>query len=210
MDTVTRPLWRFFDARSMGAALGHARGGGIAVFRGTRWSLLGAGSGQRGVLLPFVDWAVRAVEAPRCRVLRKGPAKGFVRAPVLRASRHRVAEWVARDDACPGAMAPFRFDCVRCAACCFGAEVVLEAADLTRFRAAGRPDLVRRTRGVPGADWRVLPIVPETRACIHLGDDHRCGIYVARPTMCRDFLAGSEHCLTSREEKYGTAFPYGR
>lgn len=205
-----RPLWRFFDARSLPAAMSHARAGGVAVIRGRRWSMLGAGSGQRGVLLPFVDWAVRAIEAKKAQVVRAGPAKGFVRAPILRDFRERVTEWVVRDDDAPGSTAPFRFDCVKCAACCFGAEVVLEPGDLARFRAAGRPELVKHTRAVPGADWRILPIVPETSACVHLGADHRCGIYVARPAMCRDFLAGSEHCLTSREEKYGTSFPRGR
>ena len=39
--------------------------------------------------------------------------------------------------------------------------------------------------------------------CKHLGDDNRCGIYPIRPDACSTFPAGSECCLSSREEEMG-------
>ena len=128
---------------------------------------------------------------------------GCVWARVSPDERPAVLAWVERDRALPGATASFSFDCLRCGACCFGAEVVVEPEDLQRFHAHGRGELSRRTREVPEASWRLLPIVRETDACVYLQADLRCDIYAMRPGMCREFLAGSEHCLASREEKYG-------
>jgi Fe-S-cluster containining protein len=205
-DLVRRPLWRGFAERSLAAAARHARAGGIAVVRARRWYLLGD-AGPAGEPVPlFVDWAIRAVEADGSWAEQTdGPATGLVKAPVSAGWRSRVEEWIERDAAHAGATVEERYDCMKCAACCHANKVVLDAEDVARFRAGGREDLMKTTVVTKGV--RTLPLVKnDTKPCVHL-KDLLCSIYPVRPNMCRDFPAGTEHCITSREELFGTAFP---
>jgi len=194
MQIVRRPLWRAFAATAR--AVRHARRGGIAVLFGRRSRILGA------LEMPlYVDWAIRAIEAPRFRRL---PALRVVEAPVGADWVERVREWVDRDSGLPGATHALRLDCTRCAACCLDNSVALDAEDRARFRASGRPALVAQ------AARRILPLLPTPeRPCVHL-DGFLCGIYPYRPNMCREFPPGTEQCLYSREEVFGTPFPPGR
>lgn len=206
-DLVARPLWRSFPPDDVTAAARHARAGGIAVVKDRRWHLLGD-AGAPGEELPlFVDWAIRAVEAPRWRELTEGPARGCVKAMIDTGWRARVDEWIDRDRAFRGTTSKASFDCMKCAACCFDNEVILDPEDLVRFKRDGRDDLARRTRRSKGK--RLLPLTADTRACIHL-EKKKCSIYPHRPNMCRDFPAGTEQCMTSREDLYGSPFPAGR
>ena len=178
------------------------------------WYLLGD-AGPAGEELPlFVDWAIRAIEAPRWAELVEGPARGMVKATIAAEWRERVGEWIERDREYPGSTARASFDCVRCAACCYDNHVVLDKEDLGRWRSGARSELLKRTTRRKGV--RVLPLVRATGACVHLGAvkknavNMECSIYIDRPNMCRDFPAGTEQCLTSREERYGSPFPKGR
>jgi uncharacterized protein len=205
---VDRPLWRSFSPEELRPAVRHARGGGISVVRDRRWYLLGD-AGPAGEDLPlYVDWAIRAVEAPRWWELEEGPARGLVKAMIATGWRARVGDWIERDSAFRGTTAKTPFDCVKCAACCHDNAVVLDEEDLARFRASGDPSLMRRVRRVDGK--RLLPLLKSTQACVHLRGDRKCGIYPHRPFMCRDFPFGTEQCMTSREEMFGTPFPKGR
>jgi Fe-S-cluster containining protein len=207
MQRIARPLWRSFPRVGVDAAVRHALDGGIAVVEDRRWHLLGD-AGARGEALPvLVDWAIRAVEAERWWEVTEGPARGCVKALVPTAWRPRVREWLERDRAWEGATAPATFDCTRCAACCYDNAVELDDRDLARLRRTGDPSLLR-LRKVRGKT--MLPLVGRDRRCAHLQASLACGIYAQRPFMCREFPAGSEQCLTSREEIYDSPFPAGR
>jgi Fe-S-cluster containining protein len=192
----------------MNAAIRHARAGGIAVVKDTRWKLLGD-AGPPGEDLPlYVDWAIRAVEASRWAEIVEGPAKGLVEAAITKDWRERVDEWIDRDKAFEGAVSRTTFDCMKCGACCFDNKVVLDEEDVARFRAGGRADLLRRTSRKAGL--RLLPLAPtKEKPCVHL-EELMCTIYEVRPNMCRDFPVGTEQCMTSREDLYGSPFPEGR
>jgi len=132
----------------------------------------------------------------------------MVEAVIPHAWRERVEEWIVRDLPFDGATALTHFDCMKCGACCFDNKVELEAADLARFKAAGRDDLLRRVSRQQG---KVLLPLERTKdkPCVHL-KKLECTIYDVRPGLCRDFAVGTENCLSSREELYGTPFPPGR
>ncbi|MBK7402648.1 MAG: YkgJ family cysteine cluster protein [Myxococcales bacterium] len=200
-ETVVRPLWRSFEPSQLRAAVRHAKAGGISVVKERQWQMLGD-AGPPGEPLPLmVDWAIRAIETARWAEITDGVAKGLVQAAVTRDWRERVTEWIARDAAFEGPTAPFVLDCETCGACCVDNAVVLDAEDLKRFRDGGRADLLKRTSRKNGV--RLLPLAREKpRPCIHL-KELRCSIYPVRPNMCRDFPAGTEQCLTSREDLYG-------
>ncbi|GAC1585490.1 MAG: hypothetical protein NVS3B20_27570 [Polyangiales bacterium] len=207
-DTVLRPLWRAFLPTDLASAARHARSGGIAVVKARPWHLLGD-AGPRDQELPplFVDWAIRAVEAARWAEVTEGPTRGLVKATIASEWRERVGEWIARDEAFAGATSVAHFNCMKCAACCYDNRVVLDEEDMMRFRSANRKDLIRsivRRKGVP-----LLPLHKTTKACIRLGKDLACTIYPVRPNMCREFPAGTEQCMTSREDLYGSPFPSG-
>ncbi len=210
MEVVVRPLWRAFRPEQLKAAARHARDGGISVLKEERWRLLGDAGPRNEDLPKMVDWAIRAIEASRWAEITEGPLKGLVEAAITRGWRARVDEWIARDLAFDPTRSTSQqsYDCVKCAACCHDNKVVLEAADIQRFKDGGRADLLRRTSSKDGK--RLLPLLrSKKKPCIHL-DDSMCSIYEVRPTMCRDFPVGTEQCITSREDMYGEPFPTGR
>lgn len=200
-DTFERPLWRIFPESALRRAARHAREGGFAVVEKRAWTLLArGGKTDRDELPPLVEWAVAAVEADHWMYESSGELEGLVRIPVAAGWREAVREWAARDRKLGGATQTTSLDCTLCSSCCHANVVRMRKKDLARFVDAGRHDLVARTERRNGL--LVLPLAGEARACIHL-DAGRCGIYELRPSMCSEFLAGSEHCLTSREERYG-------
>ena len=204
---VARPLWRGFVLSDPNIeAVAHAHQGGISVIRGKpHWRLRGYAPGPAGTPLPeFVDWAIRAVEAVRFKRVESD----LVDAVIPRAWHERVEEWIVRDLPFDGSTALIHFDCMKCGACCFDNRVELEAQDLARFRAAGRDDLLRRVSRQQGK--LLLPLArTKDKPCVHL-KKLACTIYEVRPGLCRDFPVGTENCLSSREELYGTPFPPGR
>jgi Fe-S-cluster containining protein len=103
------------------------------------------------------------------------------------------------------------FDCLSCGACCRNRRpdtILVPEADLVRWRAAGRNDLVAQT--VTGhfsqQAFATRPhLAPDGStqgfACVHLGtreNPHACAIYEQRGTTCREFEAGSPQCLAAR------------
>lgn len=215
MSLVARPIWRLFDATQLARAARHARSGGLAVVRMRTWMLLGpGGDGRARTSLvsaaareppEMVDWAIHAVHASWWLRETNGPLAGLVRAPVTKRYRSFVETWAERDARYRGAIHRVRLDCTACAACCRDNQVVLRDADLERWRKARRHDLIERTQ-VWRFGRRRLPLVEGTKACIHLAGK-RCGIYALRPEMCSEFVPGSEHCLSAREQQLGFALP---
>lgn len=208
---VARPLWRgFAPGDPLADAVTHVTRGGIAVIYGKQhWRLWGRAPGPAGTPLPeMVDWAIRAVEAVRFKRLAPELVEATVEAVIPPSWHDRVEEWIVRDLPFDGATALTHFDCMKCGACCFDNRVELEAPDLARFKAAGRDDLLRRVSRQKGK--LLLPLAPtKDKPCVHL-KQLKCTIYDVRPHLCRDFPVGTENCLSSREELYGTPFPQGR
>lgn len=113
-----------------------------------------------------------------------------------------VRSRVVRDSIHPGPTRDLELDCLACAACCKDNRVELGDDDIERFGEAGRGELAR----APYArrrDGRLILVLRRDRSCRHLGSDNKCGIYPIRPDACSTFPAGSECCLSSREEEMG-------
>ncbi|HEU4410635.1 MAG TPA: YkgJ family cysteine cluster protein [Polyangiaceae bacterium] len=94
-------------------------------------------------------------------------------------------------------------DCTRCGACCTSGPgaMLIEDADLVRWRRQGRHDLAERTaEGHFGL--RAFP-TDEEGACIYLSRPEGrslCSIYEDRGSVCREFQAGSWQCLEFRRD----------
>lgn len=101
-------------------------------------------------------------------------------------------------------MAEKSYDCCKCGACCIvGLDVLLTLGESSYFET--RADLVQLTvlyqgrfhpaprfmRQVEGG--RCAALEGELRNC-------RCTIYGERPSLCREFEAGSEDCLAARQK----------
>ncbi len=166
------------------------------------WFLLGLAGPSEDELPVMTDWAIHAIKAPWFIYEENGVTQGLVRAPILKRWRQWAREWAERDANYEGSTHELAMDCMACAACCFDNRVLLEPADLERWRQANRPDLLKKTR--PFHKRCRLPLLDHTRACVHL-EKFSCTIYELRPNMCREFVPGSEHCLAAREQKYGKA-----
>jgi hypothetical protein len=96
-------------------------------------------------------------------------------------------------------------DCQRCGACCIGLDVLLTDAEVDRFES--QPRLLALTRlhlrsGAPplrfmkrdAASDRCVALQGALGAC-------SCGIYEARPGLCRAFAAGSADCQSARRQR---------
>ena len=93
-------------------------------------------------------------------------------------------------------------DCLTCGACCRDAydSVTVAPRDLVRHR---HPALVMERGSYRElARAQVSDEAGEESRCAALagpsGGDWRCTIYEDRPRTCREFTAGSRHCLTAR------------
>jgi Fe-S-cluster containining protein len=209
VERVERPLWRRFAVGEEAAAKRHAKAGGISVIAGRHWHLYGE-LGPRDEPEPplFVHWAIMAIEAARWGEVTEGPMRGLARAWIAPHWRERVQEWIDRDLAFDGATQTTPFDCMKCGACCMDNRVVLDEEDQARLRSSNDKKIYGRVRRYAGLV--LLPLVRSGhKPCVHL-HDLKCGIYPFRPNMCRDFPAGTEQCMTSREDVYQTPFPEGR
>lgn len=131
--------------------------------------------------------------------------KGLIAAKIPKDCHDIVKRRIERDSAYPDVKHRMKYDCLACGACCKDNEVILEDADFPRFEEAGllhltKPPFARKSR----KDGRVrLLLLKENKHCQHLASDNRCGIYLARPNNCRDFPAGSECCVFTREDDLG-------
>jgi len=110
------------------------------------------------------------------------------------------------------------YDCQTCGACCLShwdteTYVYVSDRDIRRLRMAYTEPTVRRLVG--GLDdpleqgIRTKENEQGQITCISLrgsvGRQCSCGIYEARPKVCRDFNPGSEACKYAREEARITA-----
>jgi hypothetical protein len=200
---IERPVWRSFRKRYLAGAAAHVRRGGHAVITdgGPVDVLLTVDAS--GKITELGQWALLAVEQQHWRRVRQGPAEGLATARIKPPYEGSVLDWCDRDVVHKGATRTMHLDCLECAACCHEANVLLDEADLQRFRDAGRKDLTSRAYIRRARDGKItLRFAPDGR-CQHLGTDKRCGIYPIRPDNCRVFVVGSEACLSAREDTLG-------
>ncbi len=201
---VDRPLWRRFRPRWLARAADYVRAGGHAAIVEDRDSVqVLLGVDERGKLYELGLWALLSIEQRRSRRVKTGPAKGLALARIKPQFVRAVLDWCARDAMHEGPTRGVELDCMTCAACCHDADVLLDDRDLERFRAGGRKDLTTRAYVRRSRDGRVTLRFAKDGRCQLLAADKLCSIYEIRPENCRAFVAGSEACLSAREETLG-------
>jgi Fe-S-cluster containining protein len=200
---VVRPLVRSFTLRFAKEAARHVRAGGHAIV----WA-----SDKRATLV-FADpdpgdetdlgvWSLLDLRKQRWVVENRGPLRGLATAGVPSDCFELVRERVARDSVHRGSTRTMQLDCETCAACCRKNYVELTRPDITRFKTAGRDDLLGAPYTRKKGGKLVLRLL-RSGDCRHLRADLRCNIYELRPEACRTFPPGSEGCLFSREDGLG-------
>lgn len=197
---IQRPVWRRFRPRFLPQAAAHVRRGGHAaiVHETGRVDVL-LTVGEDGKITELGLWSLLAIEQRRWVRVKTGAATGLATAKVSAKFAGSVIDWCDRDSIHAGSTRKIELDCLKCAACCHEANVVMDEADLDRFREGGRPDLVHRDYIKRSRDGRItLRFAPSGR-CQHLRGK-KCSIYTIRPDNCRVFVVGSEACLAARED----------
>jgi Fe-S-cluster containining protein len=197
---IDRPVWRRYRPRFLPHAAAHVRRGGHAaiVHESGRVDVL-LTVGEAGKITELGLWSLLAIEQRRWVRVKKGAAQGLATARVSDKFAGSVIDWCDRDSIHAGSTRRIELDCLDCAACCHQANVVMDEADLDRFREGGRPDLARKDYVKRSRDGRItLRFAPSGR-CQHL-QGKACGIYPIRPDNCRVFVVGSEACLAARED----------
>jgi hypothetical protein len=202
-QAVVRPVWRSFAPRFAERAAEYVRAGGhAAIVHADRIQLL-LGLDAGGELPLLGRWTLLTLGQSRWRRVRTGPAEGLASARVPAELEGAVLAFCDRDATLPGPVRRLRLDCLTCAACCRDADLVVESADLARWRAAGRRDLAASANLRRGSDGRVRLRMLRSGACRHLAPDRKCRIYALRPSNCAAFPAGSEACLSARRDTLG-------
>jgi Fe-S-cluster containining protein len=186
-----QPIWRRFRAGDAEAAHRHASKGGIAVWSCDDHPGLLLPRTRGGELAELAHWALLALGVERWVDARPGIAA----ARLGPEAEDTVAGFCARDQDREGHVERVELDCLACGACCRQSRVVVQPADRTAFRRAGRSELEASLKTDKGES--VLRRAP-SGACIHFGAGNRCMIYELRPHNCRAFPVASEPCLFAR------------
>lgn len=100
------------------------------------------------------------------------------------------------------------YECDGCGACCRTWRVFVTQSDAvraSRITVEGREIAEHLWNAEPVAPgepeplrWQLFPL-PFHEGCVFLGEDQRCGVYASRPTVCREFAAGSPRCQEARQ-----------
>jgi Fe-S-cluster containining protein len=147
-------------------------------------------------------WSLLDMGRHEYRIAKRGPFSGMAWARVPHDCYFIIRDRVVRDSIYEEATRALSLDCLACAACCKDNQVELDDVDVERFERAGRPELARPPYARRD-DGRIVLVLRRDERCQHLEDDNRCAIYALRPDACSTFPAGSECCLSSREEELG-------
>lgn len=197
---IDRPVWRRFKPMFLARAAAHVKKGGHAaiVHKNGRVDML-LTVGEGGKITELGLWSLLAIEQRRWVRVKKGAAKDLATARVTDKFAGSVIDWCDRDSIHAGSVRQIELNCIECGACCHEANVVMDEADLARFRDGGRPDLARKDYVKRSRDGRITLRFAPSGKCQHL-QGKMCGIYPLRPDNCRVFVVGSEACLAAREE----------
>jgi Fe-S-cluster containining protein len=147
-------------------------------------------------------WSVLDLGRYDYDVVDRGPFAGLALIRIPHDCYGIVRDRTARDSIHEGPTRTLELDCLACGACCRDNRVELEDQDIERFERAGRLDLTRPPYAKRD-DGKIILVLRKDKRCKHLADDNKCGIYPIRPDACSTFPAGSECCLSSREEELG-------
>jgi uncharacterized protein len=203
---IVRPVVRSFKTRFAKEAAAHVRAGGHAlVWDGETRVRLAFRVPPRSAKKREKDlgyWSLLDLGVDSWKVETTGALRGLAVSPIAKDSVEIVQRRALRDSVHARSTRTIALDCETCAACCRDNKVILEPVDFERFEAAGRADLGRPPYTRKDGDRVILRLL-RSRDCKHLQADKRCGIYALRPDSCRDFPAGSESCLYSREVELG-------
>jgi Fe-S-cluster containining protein len=198
---VERPIWRRFRPQFLARAAAHVRAGGCAAIVGERGDVrVLLPVDEKGKITELGQWALLSVEQQRWRRVHDGEAKGLASARIQPNYAGSVLDFCDRDSVHSGSTRTIELDCLKCAACCHDANVLLDEADFERWRNAERADLLGRVYLRRARDGKVTLRFAESGRCQHLKNDKKCRIYEIRPDNCRAFVVGSEACLAAREE----------
>jgi hypothetical protein len=200
---VDRPVVRSYSARFVDEAAAWVRAGGHAVVwiapRKARFVFTRPRKGDENDL---GWWSALDLGRSDLSVARRGPFAGMAFIRIPHDCYTIVRERVVRDSIHPGPTRRMHLDCLACGACCRDNRVELEEEDVARFERAGRGELARPPYARRD-DGTIVLVLRKDKNCKHLGGDNRCAIYSIRPDACSTFPAGSECCLSSREEELG-------
>jgi Fe-S-cluster containining protein len=200
---IVRPVVRSFTRPHMKRAAAWVRSGGHAVvWIAPRKARLVFARPREGDEHDLGWWSLLDLGRSDYDMPTTGPFAGLALAPVPHDCYAIVRDRTARDSIHEGPTRAIELDCLACGACCKDNRVELEEQDVERFRKAGRAELAR----APYArreDGKIILVLRRDKRCRHLEDDNKCAVYPIRPDACSTFPAGSECCLSSREEELG-------
>jgi hypothetical protein len=200
---IDRPVVRSFTRPHVRRAADWVRAGGHAVVWLTpRKARLVFARPKDGDENDLGWWSVLDMGRSDYEIVRSGTFAGLALMRVPHDCYGLVRDRVTRDSIHPGPTRALELDCLACGACCRDNRVELEDQDVERFERAGRLDLTRSPYARRD-DGKIVLVLRRDKRCKHLGDDNKCGIYPIRPDACSTFPAGSECCLSSREEELG-------
>ena len=200
---VKRPVVRSFHAPYLREAASWVRGGGHAVvWLTSRKARLVFAKPQAGDVHDLGRWSALDIGKTEYAVAKRGLFAGMAFVRVPHDCYSIVRDRIVRDSIHAGPTRGIELDCLACAACCKDNRVELDDGDVARFEKAGRGDLTRAPYA-KREDGTVVLVLRRDKRCKQLADDNKCGIYAIRPDACSTFPAGSECCLSAREEEMG-------
>jgi hypothetical protein len=203
MMSVARPVVRSFKAPHLNQAAAWVRAGGHSVvWLSPRKARLFFAKPRQDDDHDLGWWSVLDLGRLEYEVARRGAFAGMAYIRVPHDCYAIVRDRIVRDSIHPGPTRTIELDCLACGACCKDNRVELEDVDIERFEAAGRGELARPPYA-KREDGSVILVLRKDKRCKHLGDDNKCAVYAIRPDACSTFPAGSECCLSSREEELG-------
>ncbi len=147
-------------------------------------------------------WSILDLGGTRYTMQSKGALRGLATFIVPKDCHGVVRRRTERDSIHAKPTRKVAFDCLECGACCRDNEVLLYDDDARRLVRGGRADVTKPPYARRRKDGKlVLTLLPATKACHHLADDNKCGIYPLRPDSCSQFPMGSECCMFAREDE---------
>ncbi|MCL2778051.1 MAG: YkgJ family cysteine cluster protein [Polyangiaceae bacterium] len=200
-EDIVRPIARSFTLKHVAEAVVHVGEGGHAfVWESESRVRFVFRAPAKHTPDDFGAWGVYDMGKSRWKIIKEGALKGFASIVVPRDCHWIAKRRVERDSIHPGRTRTLALDCTRCAACCRDNEVILQPADVQRFKEGGRPELAKPPYAKRHKDGRLIFTLLSNKRCRHLQHNNRCRIYKLRPHPCSEFPAGSECCLFARED----------
>lgn len=138
------------------------------------------------------------------KIEKTGLFQGLASCLVQKSSEWIVKRRIERDSIFPAPTHLVSLDCLACGQCCKANWVFLEEEDKKRFLTSETSEDKKYLRApYTFKDKETgklrLKLIESEKRCIHLKKNNKCTIYTLRPDACRDFPAGSESCLYTRE-----------